>query len=200
MFLSTLLIFRHGIIQEIPQDTRRRRRSITSSAGQSQAGSPGPSSIGGQPPILEPSLIGVTTSSSGSMSIGSGVDADMTQTYPSLSSWNGPYNFSSAQDYSFEAVSAAEPSPLYSSDGWHSPGSEHQQFQFQKQSYLSTYNKPVVSYASDLQGQPASAPMAAAGIWTSSEGYLYPNEGLGIEFTGQGPSPVGIFKISEEMY
>ena len=199
--MFSLLIVRHGIIQEVPQDTRRRRRSITSSAGHSKAGSPGPSVGGTQPSIVEPSMMGAAPSSTGSMSAGSMVDSDIGQTYPSLSAWNNSYNFPGSseagqfpQDYGFEGPSTTEASPMYSSDGWNSPSSEPRQFQLQNKSYLSTYSKPRVSYASDVQSQPTSAPMAAAGIWTASEGYLYSNEGLGIEFTSQGQPPVGIFK------
>ena len=199
---STNSLPRHGIIQDPPLDARRRRRSITSSAGHSKSGSPGPSGAASvHPSIVTPSMRGVT-SSSGSVSAVSMMDADMAQTYPSLSSWNAPYSYSGSsetggysQDYSFEG-NATEPSPMYSSDGWNSPGPENKQFQLQSQPYISTYSKPTVSYASDLQIHPTSAPIAAAGVWTTSEGYLPSDEGLGIEFTSQNLSPVGIFKTT----
>ena len=190
----------------MPQEVRRRRRSMTSSAGHSKAGSPAPSSVTQErhPSGMEHSMIKVTPESADSMSVGPIVDASMPEAYPSLSSWTAPFTFpgsseagSFTQEYPFDTSSAAEPSPMYSSDGWNSPGSEHHHFHLQKQSYLSTYHKPIVSYASDIQSQPASAPMAAAGIWTSSEGYLYPNEGLGIEFAGHDQTPVGIFKANK---
>ena len=199
-------MFRHGIIQEMPQEIRRRRRSITSSAGQSKASSPGPSSVtqDRHPSGLEKSFVGVNSESADSVSVSPMVDASMSEAYPSLSSWTAPYSFHGSsetggfgQEYQLDATAPGEPSPMYSSDGWNSPSSEHQQFQLTKQSYLSTYSKPTVSYASDVSHQTGSAPMAAAGIWTSSEGYLYPNDGLGIEFAGHAQTPVGIFKTEE---
>ena len=150
--------------------------------------------------------MGGTPSSTGSMSVGSIVDTDMTQTYPTLSAWNPSYSYPGpsetaaySQDYSFDGPSTTEASPMLSSDGWNSPNSESQPFHLQTKPYISTYGKPVVSYASEMQSPPTSAPMAAAGIWTPSEGYLYPSEGLGIEFTSQGPPPVGIFKTLREL-
>ena len=187
-----------------PDSRSRRFSSVESSTGPSKTGSPGPSEglASNHPSIIEPSMMGAASPSMGSMSIGSIIDPEMSHTYSSLPSWSSSYNVTAnsdaatySQDYGYETVQTTQPSPMYSSDGWTSPGSENLQLQTNhKQPYFPQHERPTVSYASDLQSQANSAPMAAAGIWSGSEGFLYPNDGLGIELRAHEPSPVGIIQ------
>jgi hypothetical protein len=152
-----------------------------------------------QPSIIEPSVMEINSPPAVSMSIGSIIDPEMTQAYSPLPTWSTSYSIEAntepvaySQEYNYDSIQT-EPSPMYSSDGWTSPAPENMYLHANKQPYQQ-YDKPVVAYANEFESHATTMPMAAAGLWSNSEGYLYRNEaGLGIQFAEQEPPPVGTF-------